>query len=187
MHQYLYCLNDPVNRIDPSGLYGVYDDAAFVAAGAVCGLVGQIISDFIAGEFSGPEAYFGSIIGGAAGGLAALYTGGVTAGAVAGAISSSVTQWLQGGDFDTSEVVFSAGLGAITGGLGGKLVPKVNGITSGRGSYGQVTKLIITNFRKGSITKTSASTFGKIVGYNLTVWAMTTLMYGVGDGVHRRI
>ena len=52
LHKYLYCQNHSVNRVDPTGLYTGYDDAAFIAAGAISGVIGQLISDFVSGEWS---------------------------------------------------------------------------------------------------------------------------------------
>lgn len=92
---YAYSMNDPVNLIDPSGLYAGVDDAVFAGGGAVVGLIGQAIGDLIAGKPSGWEDYTAAALGGAAGGLAMEYTGGLAAGAIGAAVQNATAQALK--------------------------------------------------------------------------------------------
>jgi RHS repeat-associated protein len=186
LHLYLYCLNDPINRIDPSGLYAGYDDAAFALAGAVCGLISQVISDAIVGEWSGWEAYTGSIAGGALGGWATLYVGPWGGGAISGGAQTLITQGLESlgrygnlSGINSLDVLVNAGIGGITGGIPG---PAINGITASRGSFAAVTHMMVTNFQKGLANRMTSKTFGKIFMYNMVEWSVATAVEGMMEG-----
>jgi RHS repeat-associated protein len=164
LHKYLYCQNEPVNRIDPSGLYTGYDDAAFAAAGAITGLLTQFMADLCNGQWSSFGQYFVAGVGGAAGGWCSLYAGAwggkMVGGAIEGVISNLVTG-VMNGDVDWERAAVSG----VIGGFGPS--PCISGITAGRGSFAAVTYQMITKMRGGLINSFTSKTFGKIVAHNV--------------------
>lgn len=171
MNLYAYCGNTPVNLDDPSGTYAVWDDLAFMAAGGLGGIAGQAISDLISGERSSTEAYWGAFVGGAISGEVLLYTANPwLAGAAGGAASSFTKQSLENvtgkrSGYDVGDYVLST----VFGGLVGWLVPTpaIPGVTSGQGSFGQVTKRLVTELSEDMITRISLESTGKMFMYRL--------------------
>jgi RHS repeat-associated protein len=117
---YGYSLNDPVNRIDPEGAFGVF--------GAVVGGISGAIGGFTSGLISGNGSLVAAIAGGAAGGIVGAavgsinifgssaagqaigsVVGGIIGGGVGGAASYAVDNC---GEFSWNAV----GRGALTGG-----------------------------------------------------------------------
>jgi RHS repeat-associated protein len=170
LHKYLYCLNSPTNKSDPSGLYGGYDDAAFFAAGAITGLIGQALSDLISGNLSSGTAYFAAVLGGGVGGWASLYAGAGGAfigGFVQDAVATFVYQAANGA-IDCGQIVGNGLIGGLIPG------PNIAGITSGRGSFAAVTAQMVTKMRKGLINQFTGKTFSKIVAHNVITDAYST-------------
>ena len=179
---YSYTGNNPVNWLDPSGLYVGVDDLIFTAGGAALGLIGQGVSDLITHHTSGWESYAGAAIGGAAGGEALLYTGPVGAGAVGGAASSLSTQLFKNisgkqQGFDAQNFAVSTTLGAITGFIPGL---KIRGITAGRGNYNAIFRQMATKFHNFSADSVTPKAAGKMfVGRAVD----TALVPGTAAGV----
>lgn len=145
------------------------------------GIVGQGIGDLISGQLSGWEDYVGAAIGGAAGGEALLYTGPVGAGAIGGAVTNLSKQGLKSltgkqCSFDGLSLATDTGIGALTGFIPGI---KIQGITSGRGSYNAIFRQMGTKFQNGTISNVSAQTAGKMfIGRAVN----TSLLPGAGAG-----
>mgnify|MGYP005779443897 CR=1 FL=1 len=111
---YAYCLNDPVNNIDPSGHFVISLLIALAVTGAVVGgvtagliasnngaqgweLAGSIFGGALLGGAIGALAGFGlPMIGGAAGGALAIAGGGTLAMAGAGVVASAASVSLAG-------------------------------------------------------------------------------------------
>ena len=155
---YAFCDNDPVNRTDPTGLWAWVDDAVFAGGGALCGLVGKLVSDGISyacgnGWNSTVGDYVGAAVGGAAAGEVILYTGNpFLAGAAGGFVGNAVGQGID--DMTGSKDSFdftSLALDTAVGGLTGKLSCTKAGITTGCGCPLQVSKQIRTKFQRGQI------------------------------------
>ena len=117
---YGYSLNDPVNRIDPEGTFGIF--------GAIVGGISGAIGGFASGLISGNGSLVAAIAGGAAGGIVGAavgslnifgssaagqaigaVVGGIIGGGVGGATSHAVDNC---GEFSWGAV----GKGALTGG-----------------------------------------------------------------------
>ncbi len=101
LNLYGYCGNQPVGRVDASGLWAGVDDLAAMGIGLVVGLAGQGISDLISGELSDWEDYVASGCGGIVGGEVFLCTvaagpaGWFLAGTAGGATSNTIRQGLR--------------------------------------------------------------------------------------------
>jgi len=92
LHQYLYCINDPINRIDPSGEEWNFSSLAknIFFRSIMAGVVNSAISGTRAYVLDGDpwKAAAGGFVGGFAGGLASLSGSGYIAAAVAGGLGS---------------------------------------------------------------------------------------------------
>lgn len=178
---YVYCENDAINCIDPSGLYTGVDDAVFAGGGALVGVVGQGVSDALNGQLSGWQDYAGSALGGAAGGVALLYTGPVGAGAVGGAATNGAKQlfnWASGRQcgFNAESLAVDTAIGAATGFIPGM---RVSGVTTGRNSYNAIFKQMKTKLKNGTIRSVSVRTAGKMLVGRATG---TSMLPGAGAG-----
>jgi RHS repeat-associated protein len=87
---YAYADGNPVNYLDPFGLWAGVDDAIAILGGAAIGVAAQGIGDLIRGEVSSWRHYFAAAVGGAAAGEATLYTGPVGGIAARAAVSGAI-------------------------------------------------------------------------------------------------
>jgi len=190
---YAFLTNNPVNRLDPLGLWAGVDDLIFAGGGALGGVLEKGIADLMSGDLSDWEDYAGAAVGGAAGGEALLYTGefaGPTiAGAVQGGVSNLTTQWLKNLSgkqcgYDRKAVLIDAGIG---GALGTIPIPGLHlpGISSGRGNYSAVLKGQITKYTNGSISRISAKTVGKGLFGNAVKELPSTIVGATDDAIRR--
>lgn len=130
LNTYQYAEGDPVNIIDPSGLYVGVDDAVAAGIGALVGLGAQGVGDLISGELSSWQDYTAAGVGGAAGGVAFLYTGPVGAALAGGAVTNLSRQGLnlatgQQDSFSVSGAVVetaTAGVLTFAGGKAGEAI-----------------------------------------------------------------
>ena len=136
INPYPYCSNNPVNRSDAKGLFIGWDDVAFMGAGALVGLGGQLIKDLTKGKgLNNRETYVGAAIGGLAAGEIILDTGNpILAGAVGNALGNETSQGLNvafaGKSLQTlnsSSIVGDSMLGGLSGSIGGTLVNPLDG------------------------------------------------------------
>jgi RHS repeat-associated protein len=124
---YNYCLNDPINHIDPDGEFAGTIIGAVVGA-AIGGVKAAIDGDNI-WKGAGKGAVAGAIAGAvvdltiatAGTGTAAL----VAAGALSGAAGSAADQYLNTGSVDPGQVAIGAALGGGLGYIGAKAAPYV--------------------------------------------------------------
>ena len=117
LHVYLYCLNDPVNRIDPDGEF------AWLAARLFIGAVVGTLSSGAASDWDTRAM----IVGGVSGMLSAVVPGrilGIVAGSFLGGSSSAYAEYRQHGSWQAAVMGFSSGfgggmmIGGLMGGLG---------------------------------------------------------------------
>ena len=181
---YAYCLNDPVNNIDPSGhlvLSLILAIGMAAGVGAVIGVagtfVGDLVSSAIAGEWtwSSWETYLGNALGGAIGGALSMVATpfwGAFAGGFSSALLGAATEKMTGkntsswgsilGDSILAGLVSGAMVGLDKIGLNKYL--RIPGVTKGSHSWQQVFKSGFTKtLQKGY--RMSAKTLAKGAGY----------------------
>jgi len=120
---YGYVQNDPVNMIDPCGLWGW----AGSGIGAVSGIIGGVTTGFASNGISG--AISGGIIGGAVGGIvgfvapnlsstAAILTSSTIIGAISNTAGQVIGNWASGNsafeNFSLTQVIASSAAGVLT-------------------------------------------------------------------------
>jgi len=191
MGWYIYVHNNPINLIDPLGTYAGIDDAIFTIGGALVGIGGQAISDFVTGNESSLTDYIAAGIGGAVAGETLLYAGPIAAGAAGGA-AANITRQIgnnitgESSGFSVGGLAFETTVGAATGLIPGVKVP---GITAGKGSFNSVFKQMVTKFNNGTISGVKLKTALKMfvgrsvdtsllpgaVGANLASWLKENL------------
>ncbi len=171
---YGYANCNPIYFSDPSGNYALWDDAIAIGGGALGGMAGRFVGDWITGHNSTWEDYVGSAVGGAVGAEVTLYLGpgagaiaaGAAGGAVGGLIGNGLSQGLKIADasqktgFDWTDLATDTIGGGLSGGLAGAI--KIPGITSGRNSFASVENQITTKLGSGQIQSLSMNTLGKI-------------------------
>ncbi|MCL2812148.1 MAG: hypothetical protein FWD25_09735, partial [Clostridia bacterium] len=164
LHNYNYVMNMPFRYTDQDGMF--LHIVAGAVAGAVVGVAGQFVGDLVVSAISGEwnfsswETYVGAGVGGAVGGAVTMVAGPVAGGAAAGAVSTFVGQGLEKatGKNDRSwgeialNTAIGAGVGAACGWAAGKIPgPKIDGLTSGRGSYLHVYRTTLGRLNSGNI------------------------------------
>jgi type VI secretion system secreted protein VgrG len=163
---YSYALNMPTRLFDRFGLWAGVDDAVFTIGGALAGVAGQAISDWLNGETSGWEDYVGSAVGGAVFGETLLYAGPVVAGLAGGAATNLTKQGLKNitgkqCGFNWTSLGVDTAIGGATGFIPGI---RIAGITKGRGSWNWLYKKMSTQLARGQIKRVSLKTATKMFG-----------------------
>ena len=164
LNVYAYADGNPVNYLDPYGLWAGVDDLLFTGVGALIGVAGQGIVDLVKGKFSGLGAYGVAAVAGAAGGEATLYTGPVGGGLVAGFTQNLFKQGdkILSGQQQNYNFLDAGKDTAIGGVVGAVPVPGIRGINAGQGSLQAVERQIVTKLENGTIQSFTATTAGKI-------------------------
>ncbi len=181
---YAYCLNDPVNYIDPTGhlvLSLILAIGMAAGVGAVIGVagtfVGDLVSSAIAGEWtwSSWETYLGNALGGAIGGaLSMAFTPfiGAFAGGFSSVLLGSATEKMTGKNTSSwGSILFDSFLSGLVSGamvgldkIGLNKYLRIPGVTKGSHSWQQVFKSGFTKtLQKGY--RMSAKTLAKGAGY----------------------
>lgn len=200
LNPYLYCLSDPVNIVDPTGMI-----LAWLAGGIVGAVVnvgtkfaGDVVKSVKNGKWSGSswESYVGTAAGGFVQGSIFTVAGPAAAGAAGAATETLVTGGLSmatGREGYRKEDGYSVGKllvdtavsgakGAAAGfawGTAAKYV-KIPGITSGRGSMAAVWKQVMTKAQRGIIANVSMKTLGKgLLSYGVVKTVDTIISKGV--------
>ncbi len=163
---YGYVNGNPMMYSDPQGLYAGIDDLIFTGGGALVGLVGQGVSDLLAGQLSSWQDYTGAAVGGAVGGEALLYTGPVGAGPAGGAATNISKQFLKNltgkqCGYNLTSFAADTAVGGLTGFIPGA---RIAGVTAGRGSWNSIFRQMTTKLGNGSISNVSVQTALKMAG-----------------------
>jgi RHS repeat-associated protein len=125
---YRYCINDPVNRIDPEGQF------AGVAIGAISGAYagflsgiqsGNVWTGIAAGALGGLAGGIVGFIAPQLGGIVGKIAGGVVGGAVGGGLGKAWSKPCASGWEIARAVVKGAGIGALTGYMGGGMISSI--------------------------------------------------------------
>ncbi len=185
LNEYLYCRNDSINYVDPSGAIAVWLAGGIV--GSIANVAGRAAGDVVNSvknkkiTVSSWQSYLGSAAGGFVQGTVLVATGGVAgntvAGAAGGAVESLVTNGLnmasgvkgytKADGYTWKDMLTSAGKSAVEGAIGGfafgNLEVKIPGITKGRGSWMSTWKQVVTKAQKGIIKHVSLKTLAKAV------------------------
>lgn len=182
INAYAYCLNDPINRYDPTGQIVAWLAGGIVGAATnvVTKAAGDIVNSVAAGKWTGSswQSYVGSATGGFVTGSTFAITGNM---ALAGAAGSATETFVGEGlsmvtgakgyqksdGYSWGKLVANtaknAAIGAGSGYIFGKAAKyiKIPGITKGRGSMEAVWKQVMTKASKGQIANITLKTMGK--------------------------
>lgn len=184
LNAYLYCMSDPVNYVDYSGMIAVGLAGGIVGAAFnfVSKVAGDVVNSVKQGKWtmSSWQSYVGTIAGGfTSGGLLVLTGNAVLAGASGESVETFLTGTIEkftgvsnssdkswGGILmDTLKDGVMGAVGGFTFGNVGKYI-KIPGITSGKGSFMAVWKQIVTKAKKKLIKNVTAKTLMKgLVAY----------------------
>ena len=182
-NEYCYCDNSWPNATDPTGEWAVIDDVVFTVGGAALGLIGQGMSDLVAGRFSGWEAYVGAGIGGAVAGESTLYLGPIAGGMLGAATANGITQGLrildgkQTTGFDFGSFALDTGLGGLGGLIGGAVGGRMFNSLAANG-VGAIGASFLAGKAAGGI---SGFVVGGIAGYAQDGWQ--GVLPGAGRGL----
>ncbi len=116
LHRYLYCTNNPINFIDPTGRYGTLGEQLVTTS--ITSMLNGTITGFAnmlrGGKFWSMQGFGSGAIGGAAGCVTGFFGySGLVASAVSGSVTSGLASYAEKKDFETA-LAHAAG-GAIMG------------------------------------------------------------------------
>jgi len=120
LHVYLYCTNDPLNGIDPTGEFASV--AAYLFAKAVIGAVAGGYSAYTASDSGSDLKVDAVLLGAACGAVSSMLGpgfGGIIGGAALSAVTNSYAYYRRTGNIEIAGVAFFTGFagGGITGSL----------------------------------------------------------------------
>ena len=202
LNPYLYCLSDPVNIVDPTGMILAWLAGGIVGAVVNVGMkfAGDVINSVKNGKWTGSswESYVGAAAGGFVQGSVFVVAGPTAAGAAGAATETLVTGGLSmitGREGYRKEDGYSIGKlaldtavsgaeGAAAGFTWGTVANyvKVPGITSGRGSMSAVWKQVMTKAQRDIIENVTLKTLGKgLLSYGIVKTIDTIICKGISE------
>jgi RHS repeat-associated protein len=126
---YGYCLNDPVNLVDPEGQFGVLG----TIAGGISGAYGGFLSGMSSGDVT--TGIMGGIAGGLVGGALGTFNpaiSGAAGGAVGGFLTGSINEYKDNPCSSSRNIATAGALSSLKGGIIGGLTGMIGGgISSG--------------------------------------------------------
>ena len=181
---YAYCLNDPVNNIDPSGhlvISLILTLGVAAGVGAVVGVagtfIGDLVSSAIAGEWtwSSWETYLGNALGGAIGGALSMvgtpFWSAFAGGFFSALLGSTIEKMTGSNTSSWGSIVLDSFLSGLVSGamvgldkIGLNKYFRIPGITQGSHSWQQVFTSELTKTLKMGY-KMPAKTLAKGAGY----------------------
>ena len=187
LNAYCYCMNDPVNRVDPTGMIVAWLAGGIVGAVAnvAVKVAGDVVNSVATGKVSVSswQSYLGTATSGFATGTTFVATGGnmvaaEAAGSAVGTFVEEGTSMLTGAEgyrkedgYSWQNLLGNTAKSAIKGAAAGKSVNtlfgqaakyvKIPKITSGIGSAMSVWKQVMTKAKNGVIHNLTFKTLGK--------------------------
>lgn len=204
LNPFIYCLSDPINNVDPTGMI-----LAWLAGGIVGTVVnvgakfaGDVVNSVKNGKWTGSswESYVGAAAGGFVRGSVFVVAGPTAAGAAGAATETFITNGLSmlAGEegyrkedgYNAGKLLWDTGVstakGAAAGFVFGKAgeaitkYVKIPGITTGRGSYAAVWKQVMTKAQRGIIANVTGKTLMKgLVSFGLVKTVDTIISKGI--------
>ncbi len=143
---YVYANNNPVNMVDPRGEFGIPGAVIGGISGAVGGFLGGIQSGNVWAGVAGGA--MGGLVGAAFGSVSEGTIGGAIGGTVGGAFGGMVSKHLSDPHATTEKKLLAAakgaGIGLITGTIGGKLGAALKTVVGASGAAVEIAKDMIT-------------------------------------------
>ncbi len=185
LNPFIYCMGDPINNVDPTGMILAWLAGGIAGAAANFGvkLAGDIVSSVKNGKWTGSswESYVGTVAGGFVQGSVYAVAGPAAAGAAGAATETFITSGLsmafgeegyrKEDGYNVGKLLWDTGVSATVGAVSeftfGKAGESINkyiripGITKGTGSYESVWKQVMTKAQRGQIKNVSLKTLGK--------------------------
>ena len=158
--------NKAYYQYDKLGLWLGLDDLVAMAAGAVIGVAGQLISDAVNGELSSWKDYGLAASAGAIAGEASLYGGPIVGGAVYGMSHALLKNYFSDEKKEWCNVAIDVAIEGTIGSISApiaKLV-KIPGLNSGRNSWSAVGKTALTKLKNGTIRRIRPKVIAKYSG-----------------------
>lgn len=202
MNPFIYCLADPINHIDPTGMI-----LAWLAGGIVGSVInvgtkfaGDVVKSISTGkaQFSSWQSYTGAAVGGFVQGSVMVASGGnaAIAGAAGSATETLVTNGLnmatgvegyrKEDGYNIGSLVKDTAVSGLKGAAAGSIFNwsakylKLPGITAGKGSYVSVFKQVMTKAERGIIAHVTGSTLVKgLVSFGLVKTCDTIVKKGI--------
>lgn len=183
LNAYMYCMGDPINYHDPSGMIVAWLAGGIV--GAIANVASKVAGDVVTSVTTGKvtvsswQSYLGTAAGGFASGTVYVASGGNAA--LAGAAGSAVESFTTGGlsmltgaegyrqedGYSWGNLLGDTAKSALTGAVEGfafkNATQRINipGITKGRGSFQAVWKQVMTKAARGQIANVTMKTMFK--------------------------
>ena len=164
LNRYLYCWNDPIDYIDPSGQLGILGAAGLI--GAIAGGVTGAVSAVLDAHKTGQKVTVRNVLKGTAIGVASGMTAGVTAAATFAS---------------TGSVKIAATAAGMAGGaVAGGLSSAINSIESGQ-SVGTVLKNTALGAAHGAVRGGVTAMIGTSLGGSTAAYVGANALTGIAD------
>ena len=158
--------NKSYHQYDKLGLWMGLDDLVAMAAGAVIGVAGQLISDAVNRELSSWKDYGLAASAGAIAGEASLYGGPIVGGAVYGMSHALLKNYFSDEKKEWCNVAIDVAIEGTIGSISAPIAKliKIPGLNSGRNSWSAVGKTALTKLKNGTIRRIRPKVIAKYSG-----------------------